>query len=325
MKKLAISIVLLLAWSAAIGVQPAGQAASQPTTGPAVMVTLLHINDPHGHLEPYTLNGKSVGGYARLATVVQEVREANEAVRTFLLHAGDELSRGDALTRSTLGKVNVDIMNKIGFDFWTPGNGDFYDGIGVLQGLIQRAKFTVLAANVALQDSGECIAKPYAIEQVGPAKLAFLGLCTVRTQEPSAAGLAVANAMEVAAKLVPKLRGQADVVIVVSHLGYDQDILLANRVAGIDIIIGGHTHTKLPTGTLIRRLDGKAVLICQADEYLTHVGRVEVKLSPQDGRYTVASAAAKLIPLDGQVKLDPAITAIIARASSAASQPAGVK
>ena len=183
----------------------------------------------------------------------------------------------------------------------------------------------MLAANVAMQDTGLCIAKPYVIERVGDVRLAFLGLCTVRTEEPSAAGLAVANAIELAAKLVPKLRPQADAVIVVSHLGYDEDIKLANKVAGIDIIIGGHTHTKLPTGTLIRRLDGKGVLICQADQHLTHVGRVDMKLASQGDHYVLAEAQARLIVLDEQVKLDPSITAIIARASTAAHEPAGAK
>ncbi len=295
--------------------------ASAPTTG-AVRVTLLHINDPHGHLEPYSLLGQNVGGYARLSTLVHDIREANEAARTFLIHAGDELSRGDALTRKTLGTINIHIMNEIGFDFWTPGNGDFYDGVGVITGLIKKARFPVLAANVKLKGTGECIAKPFVLEHAGPVKIAFLGLCTVRTGEPSAAGLAVSSATETAAKLVPQLRKQADLVVVVSHLGYDEDIKLAGKVAGIDVIVGAHTHTKLAEGKRVTGPDGRAVLIVQANEHLLYCGRVDLTLEPVVGGYALADAKARLIPLAANVKLDPAITAIIARASSAASQPA---
>ena len=97
---------------------------------------------------PYSFNKKSVGGYARLATLITDIRNSSKAQRVFLIHAGDILSRGDALTRKTLGGANIELLNHLKFDFWTPGNGDFYDGLKVLADRITQAKFITLTTNV---------------------------------------------------------------------------------------------------------------------------------------------------------------------------------
>ncbi|MCL5270724.1 MAG: metallophosphoesterase, partial [bacterium] len=91
-------------------------------------IVILHENDTHGHLfsAEQTADGRH-GGAARLATLVARERAANPG-RVLLLHAGDILSRGDALTNWSGGAANFEVMRRIGFDALTPGNGDYYWG-----------------------------------------------------------------------------------------------------------------------------------------------------------------------------------------------------
>jgi 5'-nucleotidase / UDP-sugar diphosphatase len=330
------SLVVLVALACAAGCSTSAPAVSQPSasapsasttaTGAAspdsVEITILHINDSHGHTEPYMLGGKSVGGYARLATMADEVRSAGKAARVFLVHAGDELSRGDELTRASLGAANVAIMNHLKFDLWVPGNGEFYDGVGTLQDRVAEARFPVLSANVKVKATGEPIGKPYVIEQAGPVRVALLGLCFLQPLDASFESYAVAEPIAVARDLVPQLRKQADVVIAVTHIGAPYDKHLAEAVPGIDAIIGAHTHDAFPRGLHYKSPDGKDVLVCQAGEHLLYMGKLDLKLVRADGGWRVTSATDVLIPIDGKVKLDPTVKALIARLGDQYLKPA---
>lgn len=290
-----------------------------------VELTILHVNDTHGRLLPQTADGRHYGGYARLASLVEQLR-APAADRptprhVFLVHAGDVLSRGDALTRRTRGAANVALMNHLGFDAWTPGNGEFYDGVTNLKRLIRQADFPVLAANVLLEETGEPIADRYTIRRVGPVRIAFFGLCFVRTRHRGARGLEVLDHMAVARELVPKLAERADVVVALAHRGLGDDLRLADEVAGIDVIIGGHTHTMLPRGRRLDGPDGREVLICQAGDYVKYLGEVNLALLREGDGYRVAVARARVHPLNESVPLDPTVTALIARMSARGVSP----
>jgi 5'-nucleotidase/UDP-sugar diphosphatase len=319
------SAFLLLACFAyaAVAADPAASApATMPATSPALLhVTLLHVNDVHGQLEPKGFGPLSVGGYARLATLADQAR-AEKADATFLVHCGDEFSKGDALTRKTLGQANIAIMGEVGIDLWTPGNGDFYDGLPNLQKAIRAAKFPTLAANVLDDKTGKCIARESIILTAGKARIAFFGLCTVYDGDARRDGLRILDAIKTAKAIVPELRKQADVVVAVTHLGVDEDTKLAESVSGIDVILGGHSHTILLKGRRANDPDGREVLIAQAGCFLSHCGRVDLELVPRaEGGWKVARADARLIALMPSIPLDPKITACIARLHEAATQP----
>jgi 2',3'-cyclic-nucleotide 2'-phosphodiesterase (5'-nucleotidase family) len=302
---------------------PPPQAAPSAADGNSVVtITVLHVNDVHGQTEPHNWGGRNIGGYSRLSTLVAHFRSAGDANLVLLLHAGDELSRGDDLTRKTFGRANFQIMNFLRFDAWTPGNGDFYDGTEVLLQRVREANFPTLNANVSPAAGSAWATSPFVIRQVGPLKVAMFGLCTVHTDAPGGAGLTVADPIEAAARIVPQLRKQADLVVAVTHLGSIVDARLAKEVAGIDLIIGGHTHTVLEHGDTVKGPDGREVLICQAGEQLEYLGCAELKLRPAGRGWQVASARARLILLDANVPEDPAVKALIARLSAATSRPA---
>ena len=276
-------------------------------------LVILHINDTHGRIEGDPMNGKPYGGYARLSTLVQAIRQQEGADHVLLVDAGDVCSRGDALTTVTLGRANIDLMNFLHVGMWVPGNGDYYLGPSTLQQRISEARFPTLAANVFYRLDGSRFAPPTHILTLQGVKLGFMGLCFVRTEHPSAFLLKVYDPIETARQIVPGLRKQSDVVIALTHLGLDVDRRLADSVAGIDLIVGGHSHSILPKGYAQTGPTGKPVLIAQAGAYLHFLGRIDLDLTRSGGHWELTSTRARLIPLDGKVPEDPAVKAEIAR------------
>lgn len=302
MKRLLV-ILLIALFAAPLGAQ---------TTAPAdepneIRLTLLHVNDVHGRTMTHRRAGRIVGSYARLATLVKRIRrEAGDPNRVLLVDAGDTFSRGDRITRATKGQANIELMNRIGFDAWTPGNGGFYLTLPVLRQRIEQAKFPVLTTNVLLAESDRPLGKRRLLRQVGPIQVGLLGLCTVYAD--NRAGLTVNGALPAAQQGAQALRRDgADVVIALSHLGYPPDKLLAAATSGIDVIVGGHTHTVLSEGDLVTLGRGQT-LIVQAGAHLRYLGRVDLKLRPDaSGTWRIVDRKAKLIPIDQDVPMDPAI------------------
>ncbi len=278
----------------------------------SVRVTILHVNDTHGQLGGLTVRGRQIGGAARLATAIQKVRQASSANRVLLVHCGDVLSRGDALTQRTAGAANVTVMNHLGYDLWVLGNGEFYNGLDVLRQRMTEAKFPILAANVTVD--GKELARPYVVEKAGPARIAFFGLSTVREDSQEALGVDEADAIETARAVVAKLAQQADVVVAATHLGLPQDVRLAAAVEGIDLILGAHSHTVLHHGFRAKCPGGREILICQAGSQYRYLGQVDLELSVGAGGqgFRLANVTAKLIPLDETVEPDPATEALLA-------------
>jgi 2',3'-cyclic-nucleotide 2'-phosphodiesterase (5'-nucleotidase family) len=336
MRKRKISYWIIVAMALAAGAAWWGLAARAPSVAPAapqgsLKVILLHINDTHGQLPGLDAGGKKIGGAARLATAVRQVRQASSAQRVFLIHCGDELSRGDALTQQSCGAANIVLMNHLGYDLWVPGNGEFYNSIDVLQQRIAEATFPTLAANVSLE-GGKSLGQPYVIEKAGPARIAFFGLCTVRAAGDKKVAVKAADPIETAKNLVPRLRQEADVVVAVTHLGLPEDLRLASTVEGIDLILGGHSHTVLKNGFRAKGPDGREVFICQAGDHYRYLGQVDLELAPRPsgGGWSVIHTTPSLIGLDETVVPDPNTVILLDQLSKIkkwptqpATQPAG--
>ena len=320
-------LAVLFACSLATAADSAPAPQAQPAAaGESVDLTFLHINDPHGHTGPYkTEDGRDVGGYARLATLIEGARQTTKAARVFLVHAGDEFSRGDALTESTHGAANVAIMNQLGFDVWTLGNGEFYTGWPVLKARIGEFKGAALAANVTVHDTKEPVGKPYVILQAGPVKVAFFGLCWLQPMDASYFTFRVADAQETAAQLVPELRKQADVIVGVTHHGSWLDKRIGGAVEGIDLMIGAHTHQVLEKGEHAKSPSGRDVLVVQAGCYMEYLGRVDLRVVKTDGVWRVSQSSAMLVPIDAKVKPDAATAAFIAKLSQASGKAQAVE
>ncbi len=316
-------VVAVAGWSALALHAPLVTSQTVETVEGGLKVTLLHVNDTHGQLLGLDVRGRNVGGAARLATAVKKVRQTSSANRVFLVHCGDEFSRGDALTRRSAGAANVAVMNHLGFDLWVLGNGEFYGGVELLRQRMAEAKFPVLAANVSLGEDQDLV-RPYVIERAGPVRLAFLGLCTVYGVGDKGIPVKAVDPIETAKGLVPRLRRQADVVVAVTHLGLAEDVRLVAAVEGIDLVLGGHSHTVLKHGFYAKGPQGQQVLICQAGDKYRYLGQVDLEFAPGPaGRgWRLVSATPSLIGLDEAVPPDPATTALLGQLAKASTQPA---
>lgn len=253
-------------------------------------IRILYVNDFHGFAEPYKPigSGQMLGGIAYLSAKANKLR--NEKPSLFL--AAGDMIQGNNWANLTLGKSVIDLMNLMRFDAMVVGNHEFDFGQDVLKKRISEAKFPVLGANV--EDLGLLI--PYVIKEIGGVRVAILGVVTdetpVSTHPKNVAGLKFISPETTVKKYMPVLRSRADIVIVLSHIGYSADRLLAEKVKGIDMIVGGHSHTKLLKPVVI----GNTIIV-QAWEHAKALGVLDLVI--EDG---------KIIGFDGhleEIKPDP--------------------
>jgi 5'-nucleotidase/UDP-sugar diphosphatase len=266
-------------------------------------LVVLHTNDTHGHPVRFTYESREhVGGLPARATLVQQIRRENDNV--LLIDAGD-LNTG--MPVSNLFKARPDILgyNYMSYDAMTVGNHEFDIPGSVLMEQMEVANFPFLSANIRKRD-GEYLAQPFIIKEFPEFKVAVFGLTTKETEFIGHPGhvqdLMFEDEVEVAKNLVPKLREKADVVIALVHLGIFESPKkgskrLAAEVGGIDLIVDGHSHTKLEAPIVVKHRDSEhETPIVQAWKYGLVVGKVDLKI--QNRR--AVGLKFKTIPVDGE-------------------------
>lgn len=272
-------------------------------------LTILHTNDHHGHFEkfaPYPV--KDVGGLAAQSTLVNIVRAEVEkdGGQVLVLSAGD-INTGVPESDLLDGEPDIQLMNMIGYDAMTLGNHEFDNPPDVLTKQRQWAKFPFLAANVLVKKSGEPLVAPYVIKEVGGLKVAILGLVTNEVPTlvlpENVTELEFADPIATAARYVPQLRREADLVVALTHLGLYReetdrrgDVQLAKAVPGIDVIVGGHTHTELDEPVRI----GDTIIV-QAGGYSEQVGRLDLVVDSATDKVTASSWTA--LPVNGKERI----------------------
>lgn len=250
---------------------------------PSINLTILHINDFHGRLLPYIVRSISekipVSGFAYLAQLINEERSKNPE-GTILLSAGD-MFQGTPQSNIFRGEPVVEIMNLLNFDAMAIGNHEFDWGQETLQKLVSLSKFPYLSANIFDKD-GKYLPylKPYIILERKGLKIAVIGLTTPETayitKPDYVQNLVFKNPEEVLPRIIDEVRNKgANLVVVLSHLGFDADKNLAEKVSGIDVIIGGHSHTVVINPAIVR-----GVIITQAGYNGIYLGVLELKIQP---------------------------------------------
>ncbi|HEY8343923.1 MAG TPA: 5'-nucleotidase C-terminal domain-containing protein [Bacillota bacterium] len=236
-----------------------------------VTITILHTNDIHGRAE----TGEGMG-LPKIAALVKQIKSENP--RTLLLDAGDTI-HGKTFTNLTKGESMIKLMNAMGYTAMTPGNHDFNYGYQRLITLdAQIADFPILCANI--KKDGKFLFSPYLITEVGGKKIAIFGLATPETLYKShpnnTKGLEFINPNTAAQDVINTVRGRADFIIALAHLGLETGSeftseRLARKVSDIDLIVDGHSHTPLPAGKMVG-----STLIVQTQEYTKYLGRVDL-------------------------------------------------
>lgn len=296
-------------------------------------LTILHINDFHSRMEPINkydgpCSGEEAaenacfGGVARIASAVAAERAAAGDTPTLLVDAGDQ-SQGSLFYTFYKDKDSAEMMNRIGFEAMAVGNHEFDDGVPVIQAFAQAVDFPVLMANADMAREPELaklVDASTVIERNGE-RIGIIGLTPQDNQELTAAGTSIRFTDPVAAarREAEKLTAEGvDKIILLSHSGYELDKRLAAEVPGIDVIVGGHSHTLLsstdpkaagPYPTLVRGPDGTDVPIVQAYAYSKYLGKLRVTFDDA-GRVTQAQGAPIL--LDAAVPEDEGIKARVA-------------
>ncbi len=307
-------------------------AAAQP-----VSLTILHTNDTHGHLQPFSypdaavegreLQGlrtyKNIGGIARRATLVARIRaeQAKHGVTTWLVDAGD-YSDGTPFSVEYHGEADVAAMNALHYDLGTLGNHEFNNTAAQLRKLVNASQYQVLCANISDRSGGKPLGTPYVIRHVGPIRIGIFGLTTYDAATYPAAREAFDFVREVdaARKMVDVLRKQVDVILVVSHAGEQMDERLAAEVPDIDIIVGGHSHSRLPSGEFVwhsedlRGTDVNGTVIVQAHQWGGELGRLDLLFDKDaHGAWHVERYRARLIPVTEDIPEDPDVAAVVNR------------
>ena len=280
-------------------------------------LTILHTNDTHSHHEP---NNAGDGGAARQAAVVNQIRA--EGGNVLLLDAGDRFT-GTLFHQQYRGQDSVQIMNAIGYDGMTLGNHEFDDGDQILADFIDGVEFPVVTANVDFSGSAILDGKvqPSAILEVGDQKIGIVGLVTADTPVISSPGEGLTFDADYAAAtqtVVDELTAQGvDKIILVTHIGLELDKEVAAGTRGVDLIVGGHSHSLLSNAyqasvaeypVVVNDLDGAPVSIVQAGEYDQYLGRVDVTF---DATGVVTEADGDTILLSRFITPDPTVDGIV--------------
>jgi len=298
----------------------------------SVKINILHINDIHGAVEPMMDPNISyaspVGGLAYAKAVVDSERE-KDPQGTLLLNAGD-IAEGSMVAYLTKGKVVTDILKEMKFDAIALGNHDFAWGQGYLRNLVQGLEDTpFVAANITTVSDGQTIngVKPYIIKDVKGVKVAIIGLDTTDIErlvdKSKLEGLKFNDAAATLNKYIPEVKEKgADLVLVLSHLGFEEDKKLARQVQGINVIVGGHSHTELKEGYR----EGDTIIV-QAGSQTRFLGELSLEFDIASKK--IVNYSAKLIPIiDKDIKPDREVEEIVTHylkeAQQVSSQPMGV-
>jgi 5'-nucleotidase/UDP-sugar diphosphatase len=231
--------------------------------------------------------GKCFGGVARRATEIAKVRA--EVGNVLLVDAGDEF-QGTLFYTKYKGEEAQRFMNEMGYQAMAVGNHEFDDGPGVLGSFVRGAKFPVLSANLDVSQEPELagLIKPYVVLQVGSEKVGVVGLTTEDVAINSSPGprVAVKSVVAAAKAAVAELeKAGVNKIVALSHAGFGADQQVAAAVDGLDVIVGGHTHTYLsntdpaaegPYPVVVKSPGGKPVLIVSDAAYAKALGRLDV-------------------------------------------------
>lgn len=308
LSRLVIIMLLVGLWAALPA--PSTRAAGAPLT-----LRILHTNDHHSSLEPRLVDGQERGGIARRKTLVDALRgeSAARAEPTLLLDAGD-VFQGSPYFERYRGQADLAFYNALAYDAMTIGNHEFDLGDQALADFIAGARFPVLSANVTAVAPSPLAGRilPWTILERDGRRIGVFGLTTIERPWLSASGPGVSfgDPLAAARRSVRELEAQGvSVIIALSHLGTTEDLLLLQQVPGIDIMIGGHSHTSrgeprttAPYPALITLSDGSRAAYGIAWAYGIMLGDLVVTLDPQGN---VLQAGGQLHLLDRSVTPDP--------------------
>jgi 2',3'-cyclic-nucleotide 2'-phosphodiesterase (5'-nucleotidase family) len=276
-------------------------------------LTIIQLNDSHAYLdlhqEMFWKGGQAVyrpaGGFARIATIVKKIRAANQG-RTLFCDCGDTL-HGTHPAQMTQGEVLVPILNSLGLDAMT-AHWEFAYGPETFKQCAAKLNYPMLAINVFEKKTKERFFPPYSVKEIGGLRIGLIGIASNivdKAMPPSfSEGLYFTLGREELPSIIDILRTQekVDLVVLISHLGFPQDMKLVSEVQGIDICLSGHTHHRL-----YKPIIQGNTLIIQSGSHGSFLGRLDLEI--EGGR--VADYQNELIEVSADIDPDPEIADLV--------------
>ena len=254
-------------------------------------LVILHTNDTHSQIFPITSQLPDTmkagrGGFLRRIAMLKEERAKNPDLLYF--DSGD-FFQGSAYFTLFKGDVEVGLMNQMGIDASTVGNHEFDFGLENMARVFKKANFPILCTNYDFTGTVmEGITKPYIIIKRNGVKIGVFAVCPKMeglVSDKNCIGVKYLDPAQVALETATMLKKKekCDVVICISHLGWnsnrgEDDQYMISRSRNIDLVLGGHTHTYMPTLEYWNNMDGNPVPVDQNGKAAIFVGRIELEL-----------------------------------------------
>jgi len=260
-------------------------------------LVVLHSNDMHGDFLSKDKNDALVGGVSMLSGYVSKVREEEDSVLYCI--AGDML-QGSLIDSEFKGISTMEIMNYIAPDIACIGNHEVDYGLPHLLFLEKYAKFPIISANIYLKNQNTRLLNPHKLIEIDGLKVLFIGILTEAILDSLKSDLFISAFIDIkdAALEVGKIcdsyrTTDVDLTILLTHIGFENDCALAKLLDeswGVDLIIGGHSHTILDQPELINK-----ILVTQAGVGTAQIGRFDLVIDKDTN--SIAEYAWKLIPI----------------------------
>jgi 5'-nucleotidase/UDP-sugar diphosphatase len=274
--------------------------ASVPPPPAEARIVIFHFNDIHGKID----------NFAKVAAIVGRERRSGGDV--YLFCAGDNFTGNPVIDQyEPPGEPMLELLNRLGVDLLCPGNHEFDTGLENLTSFAARARFPMVSANI--RTSGAMLPKlrpSLVLKTRSGLRIAVFGLIQVEagnglpsTHPDRVKGLSFSEPLQ-AALAMKKLRRGNNVFLALTHIGYEDDLRLAQQMPELDAIIGGHSHTRVDPAETVN-----GVLVAQAGSDNRFLGRIELRV--RNGR--VVEKKGELIELKGVSEEDPEVKAMIAR------------
>ncbi|MDL2297186.1 metallophosphatase [Bacteroidales bacterium OttesenSCG-928-B11] len=251
------------------------------TFGQGKVLTILHTNDTHSQIEPWSdKKMKNVGGYARRDSVIRAAKENETPL--LVVDAGD-FSQGTPYFNFFGGYAEIEMMNLMGYEVATLGNHEFDNGVDALSRRLQTAQFHIVCANYEFKHKKlSKQVKPYVVLKKDDLKIGVYGLLVdLRglVDQKTIDSTTYKDPIAVSKEIVPFLRNKkkCDLIICLSHLGFEDnpkwvsDSTLALAVGDIDIVVGGHTHRLLEDKVV------NGVQIVQLEYGGMRIGKIDIR------------------------------------------------
>ncbi|BDC99953.1 metallophosphatase [Persicobacter psychrovividus] len=253
-----------------------------------ISITLLHTGDTHSRIEAFPKNSADYpneGGYAARAALVEKIRQDHENV---LLFDSGDIVQGTPYFNFYKGELEMKLMSKMHYDAANLGNHEFDNGLEGIRNMLQYAEFPFICSNY---DFSETILKdrfqPYKVFERQGVKIGVFGLGVEldgMVWDKNYGKTKYLDPIKVSQKMVKELRQDkgCDLVVCLSHLGYKydgpkmDDVKVAQAVSGLDIILGGHSHTFMDAPVYVKNPQGEEVLINHSGWSGVRIGKIQV-------------------------------------------------